>query len=200
MSSVSNQCVCRRFMRQCGLIFLRPPLSSGPMRACSFWSSQERPCLGDIAHCVFLSLSPQSSTPPLVRSLLRACGVRTPQHHLHQGRPAVRPLTEDTSGETLTVSTRWWVPFLFISPSAWVHTFRATVLLKSKLHLKMCQLKRCSLNPPSTPHVKHDTGFFFSSTDTARHVCVEKSSRHVLIKYKLINSLTLLASAQICAF
>lgn len=91
-------------------------------------------------------------------------------------------------------------PFWSISPSAWVHTFRATVLLKSKLHLKMCQLKRCSLDPLSTPHVKHDTGFFFSSTDTARHVCVEKSSRHVLIKYKLINSLTLLASAQICAF
>ena len=83
-------------------------------------------------------------------------------------------------------------PSWFISPSAWVHTFRATVLLKSKLRLKMCQLKRCSLNPLSTPYVKHDTGFFFffGFQQIQHDVCEVKSCRHVLIKYKFIHSLT----------
>lgn len=115
MSSASNQRVCRRFVRQCGLIFfffLRPPLSSGPMRTGSIWSSQERPCLGDIAHCV--SLSPQ---PAELRSSISAFSPALPVESGRRSitctgvRPAVTPLTEDTSADTLTVSTRCWGRF-----------------------------------------------------------------------------------------
>ena len=92
--------------------FLRPPLSSGPMRTGSIWSSQERPCLGDIAHCV--SLSPQ---PAELRSSISAFSPALPVESGRRSitctgvRPAVTPLTEDTSADTLTVSTRCWGRF-----------------------------------------------------------------------------------------
>ncbi len=116
---VSNRCVWRCVLRQCGLIFQRPPLSSCPIRKGSFWSSQERPewyC----PVCFFFLLSHPAELHSTVRELSWTrwssdAAASPASGSTGSGRDFSLLLTENTLTDQLTVSTR----FIFspISPS-----------------------------------------------------------------------------------